>query len=299
MRTRTLLLLVVLLGTLTVLPAGAAGSPRATNGNLAFAEESFDAPGAPRLMTVAPLRPLDVFTLDVAPWTDVAPSWSPDGRRIAFARALEPGLSADIWTVDGALGDLRAITDTPARSEGDPTWAPDGRRLAFTAEGGIWILDIATEAAVRISQAGVLDEDPAWSPRGDRIAFSRGASGERQIYVVPARPGATARRITFRRGDQTAPSWSPDAKSIAWSNAGAIWVMRGDGRKGRRLTSGSYDFAPSWSPDGRRIAFQRTDPINEQLFPDYIWTMDPNGGGQQRLVLGLTPDWGRAPVRAR
>jgi TolB protein len=297
MRTRTWLVLAVVLGTLTVPSGAAAGARRATNGNLAFAEESFDAPVAPQLMTVVPLRPLDVLTLHVDPWTDVAPSWSPDGRRIAFARALDAGLPSDIWTVNGALRGLRAMTNTPARSEGDPTWAPDARRLAFTAEGGIWILDIATGAEVRISPAGVADDAPAWSPRGDMIAFSRGAYGEREIYVMRARPGAAAQRITFRSGDQTAPSWSPDARSIAWSNAGAVWAMRGDGRRARRLTSGPYDFAPSWAPDGRRIAFQRTDPITELLFPDYLWTMDADGRHQQRLVLGQTPDWGRAPAR--
>lgn len=77
------------------------------------------------------------------------PSWSPDGRWIAFMRTEDDGeqfTSSDLFAVraDGS-GETVALTRTPARLEMNPSWAPDGSTIAFEdpSEGAIYLLPIA------------------------------------------------------------------------------------------------------------------------------------------------------------
>jgi Tol biopolymer transport system component len=301
MRSRGGVVAIALCAALAV-PGGALAQRSASNGKIAFEEETFDAPVAPRLMTTDPSLGSQPAILDLATWTDPAPSWSPDGSHIVFARAIDSGFLADLWTVDASLGHLTQLTDTPTIAEGQPAWSPDGRRIAYTADGRIRVLDLATDTSVPLSPPGATDDTPAWSPDGSKIAFSRGDFGSREIYVMDSTTGAGATRLTFDRGDNNSPAWSPNGQRIAWSsgNAGTlaaeIWVARADGRGAHALTHNHVpDLSPSWSPDGLRIAFQRTD-VNAPLFPDYIWTMDRNGQNRQQLALGQQPDWGRAPT---
>ncbi|MEA2293193.1 MAG: TolB protein [Solirubrobacteraceae bacterium] len=294
---------------------GGAAQAQATqpsiNGTLAYAEETFDAPSVPQLRTVDPFgtaQPASFGDENACCGGPPAPAWSHDGTRIAFVRptfGTDGGITgpADIWTVDADLGTLRQITSTPDVAEGEPSWSPDDRRLAYVAGGAIRVLDLATGASVRLSPDGVQDDEPAWSPAGDRIAFTRSEGSTTHVYVMDARPGAPATRLTSRTTQNAAPAWSPDARRIAFASFGGpalqgIWVMRSSGRDAHRLTR-ELDFHPTFSPDGRRIAFSRpvTDP--NLLFPDYLWRMTATGAYQRRVliggepVLGLTPDWGR------
>jgi TolB protein len=282
---------------------GVTGSAQAASGKLAYAEETFDAPSVPQLRTVDPLgtAPPAAFgapgaCCGVAP----APSWSPDGTRIAFARPTfgtdgSSGLS-DLWTVSADLTGPVDLTNTPDVGEREPAFAPAGDRLAFVADGAIQVLDLATGATVQLSPDAALDDEPDWSPDGKRIAFTR----DGDVYVMDAMPGAAATRLTSRTTFDASPAWSPDGRRIVWAAGGSrpgIWRMRADGTHQTRLTR-ALDFHPAWSPDGRRIAFSRPIPDDTLLFPDYLWTMDRAGGHERRVrvggepVLGVTPDWG-------
>ena len=66
-----------------------------------------------------------------------SPRWSPDGRYLAFARAVEKDdrvLPPQIHILEVARGKTRAITDIP-RGAANPVWSPDGRTIAFSSTG--------------------------------------------------------------------------------------------------------------------------------------------------------------------
>ena len=162
-----------------------------------------------------------------------------DGRVKADGRVKTDGrVQADGTGVEaGETGEARVerLTDHPAYDD-QAAFSPDGQQIVFvsTREGGranLWILDVATRAAKRLTTAareGVWgDFRPAWSPDGEWIAFSsdretpfRAAEGRwEQLHLVDVyviRPdGAGLRRLTTSGGACGSPKWSRDSKRLA------------------------------------------------------------------------------------
>jgi TolB protein len=91
----------------------------------------------------------------------LSPSWSPDGRRIAFSTNLGSTTSA-IYTIGADGKGLRRVT----LSGGDafePAWSPDGDTIAFSKGGSIVTIDRKGRER-RLTQGANNDSYPAWKP---------------------------------------------------------------------------------------------------------------------------------------
>ena len=99
-----------------------------------------------------------------------------------------------------------------------------------------------------------------FSPDGKKLAFcSTKDRGNPEIYVSTAE-GKNIRRLTFNKAIDTAPSWSPTSRQIAFtSDRGGtpqIYTMDAEGANVKRVSfGGNYHDAPAWSPTGDRIAY--------------------------------------------
>jgi len=69
---------------------------------------------------------------DGAPGDDVSPSYSPDGRRIAFVSDRPDGRYA-VWTMDARGRDLRLVSRHPGQNVVFPRFSPDGTALVYTS----------------------------------------------------------------------------------------------------------------------------------------------------------------------
>ena len=146
------------------------------------------------------------------PGSPAQPSFSPDGRWIAYQHAQEA--QRDVWIAAAAGGAPVRLTDDPA-ADIQPDWSPDGRAVVFVSERSgapqLWVVPVAEGRAAgrprQVTTRPMNYQAPAWSPDGARIAFIGWERGEGDIWTIAASggqpvrvtTGANARRVAWKR----------------------------------------------------------------------------------------------------
>ena len=253
---------------------------------------------------------------------DTHPSWSPDGKRIAFVSDRDGHVmhgipTFEIYVMDADGGNQQRLTENRAR-DSQPSWSPDGKRIVFASDRDrergdhnyeIYVMDADGGNPQNLTNNPEEDRDPSWSPDGKRIVFTSRREGHfiglhgitSEIYVMDA-DGGNEQRLTENRKNDMQPSWSPDGKRIAFYSDRKgdlenteIYVMDADGGNQQRLTENRVDDGiPSWSPDSKRIAFYSDRDGNTE-----IYVMDADGGNPQNLTNNphgdANPAWLNSP----
>jgi len=181
-----------------------------------------------------------------------APSFSPDGRRLAVALSFEGSLDIYVLDVDG--GNLRRITDGSA-IDTEPVWVDD-TTLIYTSDrsGGpqLYEVDAAGGRASRLTFEGNYNADPTVSPDGSTVAFVHGSDTGFQIAAID-RSSGLFQTLTQGTLDES-PSFSPNGQMILYATErdgrGALGAVSLDGSVVQSLTldDGSNVREPAWSP---------------------------------------------------
>ena len=148
---------------------------------------------------------------------------------------------------------------TLAHGPTDPAPSPDGRTVAIAARGWLWLMDVKTRQARRLTRGGGVDSRPAWSPDGRQIAFVRDDSRDTGILLVDV-ASRKERTLVDTPAMDLDPSFSSDGRSVFYSSAEAgdldLWrVQLTDGRKARLTTSRGQELQPQQLGDTEELAF--------------------------------------------
>lgn len=223
-----------------------------------------------------------ISQLTFDPGVEMAPSLSPDGKWVVFAR--RNANRSDVYLQ--AVGGENAINLTKDL-EGDnaqPAFSPDGERIAFRGQrqgGGLFVMGRTGELVRRVSEAG---HNPSWSPDGKWLTYSTNPAGD----LPSAHPGGaelwiinieTGEKRRLKAIDALQPAWSPDDKWIAYwgvdpaTHQRDLWTISPrDGTPTRVTDDVASNVSPAWSPDGRYLYFSsdRAGTLN-------LWRVRING----------------------
>jgi TolB protein len=182
----------------------------------------------------------------------MSPAWSPDGEWLAYVSFENRAAAVFVQRV--RTGERRRVS-ARAGVNGAPAFSPDGRKLALTLSGStgnldVYVLDMATQSLMRITDDPAIDTEPAWSGDGQLLYFTSDRGGGPQIYVAPAQVGGRARRVTFGVAYAARARVSPDGKMLAI--VAAVDISSGQITS---LSRGTLDESPSFAPNGAVLIY--------------------------------------------
>ena len=287
------------------------------NGRIAFQGDR-DAGGGNFASEVITVSPDGKRTRQLTSASDSGdPTFSPDGKKIAYAGSRSVYDDEDIYVMDRFGNGKTPLTDNDLPEYG-PAWSPDGTKIVFmrqervaAPDGGFdWQVDIWVMNADGSGQKKLTDDldreaGPTFSPNGTRIAFGKNAD----IWTM--NPDGSGQRnltdtgyVNGRYVVEVDPDFSPDGKKLAFASNRQykkydVYAMNLDGTAPINVTNSRYlnEEDCVWSPSGTKIAYRR-----DLLFGNpEIFTKNADGSGRPKNVsndpaYNESPDWGPKPA---
>jgi Tol biopolymer transport system component/DNA-binding winged helix-turn-helix (wHTH) protein len=235
------------------------------------------------------------------------PTWSPDGRRVAYTSDRSGNF--DIWIQPVSDGSAMQVTSSSAR-DWQPSWSPDGHHVAFRSErdgGGIFVVPAQGGPERRLSTFGY---EPRWSPDAARILFWDSVNA----YVVGldgAAPSKVAADVLSGFVGRFRIDWHPDGRRISVYGNHAVhgpsfWTIPLHAATGirshiapavaKRIASSGVRLGRFvWGPHGDTLFFEGQSEETENL-----WRIKVNAGnlewigGPERLTTGSSLESGLA-----
>lgn len=184
---------------------------------------------------------------------NLSPTFSPDGRQIAFAHSDE-STNIDIYICPRQCSSPTRITKASG-IDTNPAWSPDARQIAFTSDRSgrphVYIMNTDGTGIRRISFEGDYNEGAAWRPDGAYLVYAS-RRGNRFQIAMTSTVDLQTRTLTSGPDSYEEPTFSPDGKRILFTvrkgRESQVWVMNADGTNGRQLTHEGNNMGPAWSP---------------------------------------------------
>ncbi len=195
---------------------------------------------------------------------------SPDGKRVAFARALHGIGTFDVWTLDLARGTETPVTSEPATSEFGPVWLPDGRSLLYSttrATGSpqlVW-RDLATGRETTVLPSAGFQEALDVTRDGRILAFAerRAGGGGFELFTLPLSGDRKPAKFPYPAVESESLAFSPNGRAVAF-------ISQESGR--------SEAYVAPWTSPGERI----------RIAPDGAATLRWSRDGRE--IFYVTPD---------
>ena len=202
----------------------------------------------------------------------ISPSWSPDGKKVAYV-SFETGL-AKVYIQNIASGKRESVLSKNTQIS-SPSWSPDGKYLSLTiyqdGNAEIYILRLRDKILTRMTNQFAIDTESSWSPKGNKILFTSGRSGSPQIYELDLRRlNSKAKRISFEGSYNAKASYLPNEEGIIFvhrSTDGLFHIALKYKKENfiRILTEAKMDESPSVAPNGNMVIYGITEGDQSML----------------------------------
>jgi serine/threonine-protein kinase len=198
-----------------------------------------------------------------------APTWAPDGKRIAFQSDKEGSLNLFSQRADGSGGLERLTTSEYAPAAN--SWSSDGQLLAFNELNpntgfDLGVLRLSDHKDQPFLQTPYNESAPRFSPDGHWLAYASDESGRYEIYVQPY-PGPGGKWLISTEGG-TEPAWNPNGREMFY-------------RSGRKMMAVEITTRPGFTAGKPRVLFEGEYVPTPLTFPNY----DVSPDGQRFLML--------------
>jgi Tol biopolymer transport system component/DNA-binding winged helix-turn-helix (wHTH) protein len=247
-------------------------------------------------------RPITSPPLDHSDWY---PSFSPDGKSVAFLRSSGPGFDDDLYTVPVTGGQDKRLTFDNRQLGGEFAWTPDSRDILFgSGRAGawtIWRIAAAGGKPQRVEGVGISARGPTVALSGQRLAYtsySSRASLARVNLIDSKHISGPPQTLLAAKTYVGLASFSADGKKLAFESGQSgydeIWTAKSDGSDPTQLSSlAGESGTPHWSYDGRLVAFDYRPAEQSE-----IYIAEVSGGPPRRFETNpgannFNPTWSR------
>jgi Tol biopolymer transport system component len=231
-------------------------------------------------------------------WADFLPAFSPDGREIAFVRAVNERGITDIFVADTATGKTRQVT-FDGRTVSGLAWA-SRKQLVFTSNRTVgqmlWTIGSDGGNPELIADAGRNVARVSASRDGGRLVMVTSFRNTNIYRADLSKRGESVVKLISSSGRNDSPKYSPDGARVVFASDRSgwyeLWIANADGTHARQLThfDGRAIGTPRWSPDGTRIVF---DGAKETRSAIYI--IEASGGAPRVFAEDrrscILPSW--------
>jgi Tol biopolymer transport system component len=217
-----------------------------------------------------PAEALRKIPLTSYPGSEMSPTFSPDGRQVAFAWNGDKRSNFEIYVklVDG--GEPLQLTHSPADAL-TPRWSPDGRFIAFLRNNAIYLISPLGGTERKVTDTRSFDPtwsparafDLAWTPDGKSIAFNEAPKDRAGGVILLTLDSGERRTLTnppATSGGDWSFSFSPDGRGLAFvrrtSSGGASELFIAplpDGSPKRIELANNFVYGLAWTPDGKDV----------------------------------------------
>ena len=194
------------------------------------------------------------------------PSWSRDGKFVAYSKRNSSSRGSDIWLMNSATGDTIRLTHDTARTSG-VSFSPDGKRMCFSSDKGggqnLYVMNSDGSHVERITFDTARYFNPVWSPKGDMIVYYRELGDRRdKVYALNLKD-RKEKKVTDDTLHNTFPGWLPDGYTISYTMSdlfskehvpSQVALIDADGHNMHIIKNTAGYFCSRVSPDGKKIA---------------------------------------------